>query len=102
VLQSADNANELVQQQSEPGGRYVLKVDTDPDRVVITSDMVLLVGSRRGHVLAFNLRCIAYLGGQSDTPNRRNSTKLDYLDINLLNLIELQSIWQIVSCASEL
>ena len=70
MLQSADSANELLQQQSEPRGRYVLKVDTDPDRVVITSDMILVVGSRGGHVLAFNLGCIVYVGGQSRKPSK--------------------------------
>jgi len=45
----------------------MLKVDTDPDCVVMTSEMLLIVGCRRGHVLMFNLRCVAYVGGQLGT-----------------------------------
>ena len=66
MLQSAANANELIQQQKEPRSRYMLKIDTDPDCVAITSDMFLVVGSQRGHVLVFNLR---YVVGQFDKHN---------------------------------
>jgi len=66
MFQSVNNANELLQQQKEPSCRYMLKIDSDPDCVVLTSDMFLIVASkRRGHLLVFNLRFIAYLGGQA-------------------------------------
>jgi len=63
VLQLAYNASELMQQQKEPRCRNVLKIDTDPDCVVLTSNMSLIVGSKRGQLLAFNLRFIAYVAG---------------------------------------
>ena len=64
-MQSADSANELVQQQnSESRCRYMLKMDTNAECVVLTADMFLVVGSNRGRVLTFNLGLIAYVGGQ--------------------------------------
>jgi len=69
MLQSADNANELIQQQKEPRCRYMLKIDSVPDCVVLTSDMLLVVGSKRGDILVFNLRVIAYLEGQLELSN---------------------------------
>jgi len=63
MLQSVDNANDLVRQYKEPHSRYMLKIDTDPGCVALTSDMFLVVGNRQGRVLLFNLRSLAYVGG---------------------------------------
>jgi len=67
-LQSVTSANKLMQQQ-QARCRYVLKINTDPDCVVLTSNgMSLIVGNKRRHVLAFNLRFIAYPEGQFHSP----------------------------------
>ena len=63
MLQSVDNANDLVRQYKEPHSRYMLKIYTDPGCVALTSDMFLVVGNRQGRVLLFNLRSLAYVGG---------------------------------------
>jgi len=63
MLQSADNADGVLRRQKELKRRYMLNIDTDPDCVVLTTDMFLIVGSRRGHLLLFNLKPLTILLG---------------------------------------